>query len=271
MKGFRLLAPLLGLAAFVGCSSDNNGPSGTGSVVVKLTDAPSDDFQSATIYISKVTVIGSGGGEQTISSTKASFDLLTLQNGVTATLGTASVPTGTYTQIRLLVDSARVVLKAGLLFSDGTNTAKLTVPSGSESGLKVVISPPVSVTAGQTVLLIDFSIAQSFVLLGPRLSPNGVLFKPVLHATALDVAASISGTITPASSNATVYAIAGTDTVQTTTANTTTGAYTLSFLPPGTYIVAAKATGFTTATTAALILGNSQALTGVNLTLVATP
>src|SRR5437867_2173974 len=117
MKGFRLLAPLLGLAAFGACSSDNNGPSGTGTVVVKLTDAPSDDFQSATIYISSVSVIGSGGGEQTISSAKASFDLLTLQNGVTATLGSASVPTGTYSQIRLLVDSARVVLKAGLLFS----------------------------------------------------------------------------------------------------------------------------------------------------------
>jgi hypothetical protein len=273
--GIRQWASLLGFAAVAGVAacSDNNGPSGSGTVVVRLTDAPSDDLQSATIFVSEVSVKGSGvsASDEVISSTKASYDLLTLQNGVTATLGSATVPSGTYSQIRLVVDSARVVLKAGHTFADGSTTAKLTVPSGSESGLKVVISPPVTVTSGQTVLLIDFDISQSFVFQGPSSHPNGILFKPVLHATALDVAASISGTITPASSNATVYAIAGTDTVQTTSANTTTGAYTLSFLPPGTYVVAAKATGFAIAVSASLSLANSQTLTGVNLTLVATP
>lgn len=270
MKGIlRLLSPLLALAGAVACSNDS-GPSGTGTVEVRLTDAPSDYFESATIFVSQVTVKGSGASasDQVISNTKASYDLLTLQNGITTSLGSAAIPTGTYSQVRLLVDSARVVLKAGNTFSDGTTTAKLTVPSGSQTGLKVNLSPPVTVTAGQTVLLIDFDISQSFVFQGPPNHPNSVSFKPVLHATAMDVAASISGTITPANSNATVYAIAGTDTVQTTSANTTTGAYTLSFLPPGNYVVAATATGFQVSVSAALTLGNAQNLTGVNLVLL---
>src|SRR5689334_10679209 len=169
MKGMmRWMTPLLVLAAATACS-DNTGASGTGTVVVRLTDAPSDDLQSATIYVSQVTVKGSdvSADEQVVSSTKASYDLLTLQNGITATLGSVTVPTGTYSQIRLLVDSARVVLKTGHTFADGSTTAKLTVPSGSESGLKVNLSPAVDVTSGQTVLQIDFDITQSFVFQGP--------------------------------------------------------------------------------------------------------
>ena len=110
--------------------------------------------------------------------------------------------------------------------------------------------------------------SRSFVFQGPSGSPNGVSFKPVLHASVMNVAASISGTVTPLTSGATVYAISGTDTVQTAFANATTGTYTLSFLPPGTYVVAAKATGFQAAVSGSLTLGNSQALTGVNLLLV---
>jgi uncharacterized protein DUF4382/carboxypeptidase family protein len=269
MKGkamLRYLTPLLTLLYAAACS----GPSDTGTVTVRLSDAPSDDLQSATIYVSEVTVQGSGvsADEQVISSTKASYDLLTLQSGVTATLGSAEVPTGTYSQIRLLVDSARVVLKAGHTFADGTNTAKLTVPSGSQTGIKVNISPPVTVTSGETILVIDFDVSQSFVFQGPHDHPNSISFKPVLHATATDVAASISGTVTPLAVNAAVYAIQGTDTAATAFPSATTGAYTLRFLAPGTYTVAVKATGFQIAINAGVTVGNAEAKTGVNFVLV---
>lgn len=253
------------------CSSDNStGGSGTGTVEIRLTDAPSDDFQSATIFVSQVSLQpgDANASAVVVSSTKASFDLLTLQNGVTAELGQNAVPTGTYSQVRMIVDSARVVLKSGNTFSDGSTTAILKVPSGSESGLKINFGTPISVTAGQTVLLVDFDLSQSFVFQGPRSHPNSVLLKPVVHATALNVAASISGTITPSTSAAAVYAISGTDTVQTTFANATTGTYTLSGLPPGTYVVAAKATGFQVSVSASIVLTNAQNLTGIDLVLL---
>jgi hypothetical protein len=273
MKGMlRNLTPMLMLMGAIACS-DETGTSGTGTVVVRLTDAPSDNLESAVVFISEVSVKGgdASASDHVISSTKASFDLLTLQNGVMATLATATVPTGSYSQVRLLVDSARVVLKAGHTFADGSTTAKLTVPSGSETGLKVNFSPPVNVTEGQTVLLVDFDVSQSFVFQGPPDHPNSVSFKPVLHATAQDVAASISGTVTPVTANATVYAIAGTDTAATAFPNATTGAFTLQFLAPGTYVVAAKATGFAIAVSAAVSLGNAEAKTGINLVLVPAP
>jgi uncharacterized protein DUF4382/carboxypeptidase family protein len=269
MKGkgiFRYVTPLLTVLGAAACSD----PSDTGTVTVRLSDAPSDDLQSATVYISEVTVQGSGASaeEEVISSTKASFDLLTLQGGVTAALGTAEVPSGTYHQIRLLVDSARVVLKAGHTFTDGTNTAKLTVPSGSQTGIKVNISPPIQVTSGETVLVVDFDVSQSFVFQGPHDHPNSISFKPVIHATAIDVAASISGTVTPLAVNAAVYAIQGTDTAATAFPSATTGAYTLRFLAPGSYTVAVKATGFQIAISAGVTVGNAEAKTGVNFVLV---
>lgn len=272
----RRVAMWLGLLAGGGalaCSSDGSGPSTRGTVTVRLTDAPADDFQSATVFVSGVTLVGGGtsASGEVISEAKASFDLLALQNGVTATLGSASVPTGTYTQIRLVVDSARVVLAAGRTFADGSSSAVLRVPSGQETGIKVTFGPPVAVAEGETVLVVDFDVSRSFVFQGPRTSPNGVLFKPVLHAVAADVAASISGTVVPALASATVYAIAGTDTVATAFANPGSGAYTLRFLPPGSYVVAASATGFAVALSGTITLGAAENRTGVNLTLAASP
>ena len=256
---------LLLVAAACGSDSTPTNNTTTGTVVVRLTDAPSDDIQSATIFVSQVALLP---GPVILSSTKSSFNLLTLQNGVTVVLADFEVPTGSYTQLRLIVDSARVVLKDGKTFSDGSTTASLKVPSGSESGLKVNFSGPVAVTEGETVLLVDFDVSRSFVFQGPPARPNSVSFKPVLHASLMNVAASISGTVTPLTSGAALYAISGTDTVQTAFANATTGTYTLSFLPPGAYVVAAKATGFQVAVSAGITLGNSQNLTGVNLLLV---
>ena len=269
MRFLKYGTTLLPLLAALACG-DGSGPEGTGTVSVRIADAPSDDFQTAVVYISEISIKGSGTGatDQVITSAKQSFDLLTLQGGVTASAGSASVPTGTYSQIRLVVDSARVTLKSGHTFADGSTTAKLDVPSGSQTGIKVNFSPPVEVVEGETVLLVDFDLSQSFVFQGPHDHPNSVSFKPVIHATALDVAASISGTVTPVTANATVYAIQGTDTAATAFPNATTGAYTLRFLAPGTYVVAAKATGFQVAVSAAVTLGNAEAKTGVNLVLV---
>ncbi|HEX7023668.1 MAG TPA: DUF4382 domain-containing protein, partial [Gemmatimonadales bacterium] len=252
--------------------TSNTGPDGAHTVVVRLTDAPSDDFESATVFVSQVALLpsASAGSEVMLNDTEQSFDLLDLQNGVTTVLASASVPGGTYAQIRVKVDSAQVVLKSPNTFSDGSATATLKIPSGSQSGLKINISPPVTVNEDM-VLLVDFDASRSFVFQGPPDHPNSVLFKPVLHATVTDVAGSITGTVSPANSQAAVYAIVGTDTVQTTFANTTTGAFTLPFLPPATYIVAAKATGFQVALSAPVTVGNAESVTGINLILLPAP
>jgi hypothetical protein len=63
-----------------------------------------------------------------------------------------------------------------------------------------------------------------------------------------------------------LFAIQGTDTVGAAAADTTTGAYKIWFLPPGSYLVADVAVGFKT-DTQTVTVGVGQALTGVDFTL----
>lgn len=85
-------------------------------------------------------------GEQT------KFDLLTLQNGKTADLGIATLPSGKYGQIRIKLDAAEIVVKG--------ETVPLTVPSGMQSGLKIVGGFEV-VSGEQTAITVDFDAGLS--------------------------------------------------------------------------------------------------------------
>jgi hypothetical protein len=229
-----------------GC--DSSSAPGTGQVALLLTDSPIANVQSATVWISSVYLSGGANGSgprYTLTTSPASYDLLSLQGGVTAALGTATIPTGTYSQLRFVVDSARLTLAGGLTFPGGSSSAMLTVPSGMQTGIKVTFENPVQITPGQTILVADFDVSQSFVLTGPAAAPTGALFKPVIHATVQNVAASIAGTVTPASSQAKVYAIFNSsgDTLATALADATSGAYKLWYLTPGAYTVTAVGSG----------------------------
>jgi len=252
------------LAALFAVAACHEGPQ-LGHVSVRLTDAPNPGIASAVVWVSRVSLVG-GDAPVDISTTPAQYDLLSLQGGVTALLGSSLIPVGDYEQLRLVVDSARITLAGSATFSDGSNTRTLKVPSGMQSGIKVNFGGPVHVAPGQTTLVVDFDASRSFVFTGSGSSPTGALFKPVLHATAQDVAGSVSGVVTPDTAHTHLFAIAGaSDTVATTTADGT-GAYTLMFLPPGSYTIAASATGFTTATQPVTV-GAAQHVTGVNFTL----
>jgi len=269
MKSHHKMTGWVALTCAVAAAACTGSDPATGTLTVRLTDAPSPELQSAVVWVSSVYLIGGtdeAGPRITITDTPAEYDLMELTNGVTAHLGSADLPVGSYTQMRLVVDSAKVTLKAGTTFSDGSNTRSLTVPSGQQTGIKVNFSGPVEVRVGETILVVDFDVLRSFHSTGPPSNPNGMMFKPVLHATAQDVAASISGTVTPASSNATLYAVnsggSTPDTVATALADPLSGEYALRFLPPGTYDVSVLGTGLTG--TKNVTVGPGENKTGVN-------
>lgn len=255
---------IVALAAACGSTS----APGAGQLTVQLSDSPTPNVQTAYVAISRVYLIGGSdttGPRYTIDSTPHEvYNLLGFQNGITATLGSATIPVGTYSQMRIVVDSGIVVLSPGFRFSDGTTSKALSVPSGMETGVKVVLDTPIQVTPGQTVLVADFDVSRSFVLTGPPTLPVGAIFQPVIHATMEDVAASVAGTVTPASSQATLYAIftSNDDTVATALADSVSGAYKLWFLPPGAYTIAAVGTGLNGSKS--VTLGAAQDRTGVN-------
>jgi hypothetical protein len=283
----RLALVALGGLLILGCNevTDPAGPAGGGgtgggtggggggtpgipSIRVLLTDAPSDMMDSAVVYISQVYLQGGDGGRTVISDSAMSFDLLVLQNGVTAELADSAIPVGEYEQLRMIVDSARAVLKAPLTFRDGSTTASMRVPSGNTSGLKVKFDGPIVVDSGEVVVVIDFDVSRSFVFQGPPRAPRSVSLKPVIRGTYRDVAGSISGTVTPAGAKAQLFAIRnGNDTARTTFADTLTGAYTLQFMPPGTWTVAASADGYADEQVDNVMVGESQVVTGIDFTL----
>jgi hypothetical protein len=161
-------------------------------IEIRLTDAPADVIESAEVWISRVYL--QGGTDSTDaridlfndSEDPQSFDLLELQDGLFASLtDTVDVPAGNYAQLRIVVDSARITLVEGLTFTDGSTSKLLMMPSASTSGIKVQLAEPIDADAEElTIVLVDFDVAENFVIQGNPNSPagiHGILFTPVLH------------------------------------------------------------------------------------------
>ena len=118
---------------------------------------------------------------------------------------------------------------------DGVEHA-LNVPSGSESGLKILINSDLTEGIAYSVL-VDFDAAKSVVATGS----GKYNLKPVLKAITEALDGGVSGKIFPAELNVAVYAIADEDTLSTSYAvegnsdyflgGLTEGSYTISFDP----------------------------------------
>ncbi len=191
------------LAAMAACSSDSTSPA-RGTLAVQLTDAPFsiDSLSSVDVFVVRVdgrlaaadsAAADSGAtsdsaeahGWKTLASPNASVNLLAYQNGTVLGLGQADVAAGSYQGFRLVIDPSRssVTLKSGLVLT-GTSSPNISFPSGSRSGLKINLSSPIVVAANDTTtMVVDFDVDNSFVLRGNSLSQNGLLFKPVIHAS----------------------------------------------------------------------------------------
>lgn len=199
-----LAATLLVAAGVAACESGATAPQ-TAQVRVLLTDAPADMLDSAHVWISRVYLQGGGGtqpdtaaADSTAADSTASgrvdlfnnpvkpleYDLLTLRDSVTADVtGLVTVDAGSYQGLRFVVDSARVVLKDGYTFEDGTTSAVLKIPSGSTSGIKVKLKDIVMANDGETTTVtVDFNVDDNFVIQMNQQTGQvrKILFKPVL-------------------------------------------------------------------------------------------
>ncbi len=161
---------MIGMSDFTGSSDD----AGTARMQVLLVDSPFpfDLVDEVNVTISRVEL---RGGEKVVivMDEPRTFNLLELQNGVSAELGALEIPAGRYTQARLIVDDAVVLMNDGGAFD-------LKVPSGS---VRVMLDG-VEVEEGQDVsLTLDFDVDKSFVVQGNPNTPAGIkgfLLKPTV-------------------------------------------------------------------------------------------
>lgn len=191
---------------------------------VRLTDAPGN-FTAVNVDIQSVTVVTSHGKEITLNTKAGIYNLLNFQNGKDTLLATVGMDSCTIAQIRLILGSRNSVVVDSV-------TYPLTVPSGSTSGLKLLVNQHVGAGITYNVLL-DFDANSSIVKTG-----NGrYQLKPVIRTIDTAVSGSIKGLVIPSGVACTITATDSNNVSFSTNVDTLTGQFLLKGLPAGTYTV----------------------------------
>mgnify|MGYP006110659309 CR=1 FL=1 len=81
--------------------------SGTGTLEVRVTEAPDPSITAVYVTTSNIEVSAAGEGWITVIDEDITFELLALE-GVEAILGTAQLAAGKYTQVRLSVPQVEI-------------------------------------------------------------------------------------------------------------------------------------------------------------------
>jgi hypothetical protein len=229
MKAIRILSATMLLAAtsifLVYCSKEK----GNSRLTVYLTDAPAD-YDALNIDIKKVEIkVSSDQGDngwQELPVNAGIYNLLDFTNGMDTLLSTVELPAGKVSQLRLILGSNNTIVVNG-----ATQALPLETPSAQTSGLKFNIHADL-VEGVEYKLWIDFDAARSVVVTGN----NSYKLKPVLRTFTEATSGAIKGNVQPAAAQATVSAIAGTDTLSAIP-DAVTGNYLIRGVPAGSWKV----------------------------------
>ena len=166
----------------------------TGILSIAITDAAVENVDVVNVRFTGVTLKPqSGESMEFVFDTPLDIDLLTLQNGNTAELlGDTVVPVGPYNWIRLAVEAEfDNVFDSYAILSDTQEQVELRVPSGSQSGLKLVSG--FTVTADQsTNIVVDWDLRMA--LTAPQGQP-GLFLRPALRVTDMSSYGTLEGTV----------------------------------------------------------------------------
>jgi len=188
------VAPFLVLTA-CGGGSGEVAVEPTGIINIAITDATVDDVTNVYVQFSGVTLKPQSGDKiEILFDTPKVFDLLTLSGGMTAELlPDTRVPAGSYNWIRLAVNAEfDNVFDSYAMLPLGE--VELRVPSGSQSGLKLVSG--FTVTQNQsTNIVIDWDLRKA--LSDPAGQP-GLQLRPALRVTNMAAYGTLNGTVAEA-------------------------------------------------------------------------
>lgn len=218
-----LAASLVTLVACGGSSNDNSAGSNEGRLSLNVTDAPIDSAAQVVVEFSGVSLKPADGEalEFTFDEPK-SIDLLSLQGSASESLLTdETVPAGDYEWIRLAVNAEHDGVTDSYLELDDGTIQELRVPSGSQTGLKLVSGFTV-VAGGTANFTIDFDLRKSVVMPGGQ---AGAFLKPALRLIDNAAVGTIAGQVDaevlvdqcadPANQTGSVYVYSGADVTPT--------------------------------------------------------
>ncbi|MBS3913858.1 MAG: DUF4382 domain-containing protein [Bacteroidetes bacterium] len=165
----QILAAVVATFSIAACNKTIDGA----KMHVRMTDAPAI-FQQVNVDVRQVSIhytdsTTASGGWVNLNTNAGIYDLLTLQNDVTATIaGDSLLPLGQVDQMRLLLGDSNYVMVDSVL-------VPLKVPSGSQTGIKFNLNTELKTNADVDVV-VDFDAGKSIVIQG-----NGsYLLKPVI-------------------------------------------------------------------------------------------
>src|SRR6266704_2105307 len=253
----RLPLALLAVASIaVGCYKDDRGPlSPTRAkpmAKVLLTDDPFpfDSVQSVQVYVISIAVsthpdTGTSADSMrwvTVAAPHRQLDLLTLQQGLTDSLGAGPVTADQYKAVLVTIN---VDSSAGIRYKNGSPAVVRWNGSGQES-YGVFVQAPITIPDTGAVIVIDFDVGRSFAY--NQLGDGAFDFFPAIRAVNRGATGNIAGTVIydtsggPAGpvADATVSAWGGGPNnwyILSTGKTDAAGHYRLAYLLPGTYIV----------------------------------
>ena len=146
---------IVSVSAFVliACQKDATNDSGSTTLKVRLTDAPINaDSVNVDIRQVRVNFRQDSTGWVDLNTNAGIYDLLGLQNGVDTLLAVGTIPSNSVKEIRFVLGTANTIVVNGVSYP-------LTIPSGSESGLKLKINKTLNGPIDS--ILIDFDAALS--------------------------------------------------------------------------------------------------------------
>lgn len=262
-----LVVSILTFYACGGSSGGGGDSGGTGTVGLSLTDSSIDGLKAVYVTIDQVQV-HTGGNENsssswtTVADPGQTYNLCELVNGVREELGLASLESGRYTQMRLIIgrnaDSGINILSrphpfANYVIDETDVPHELKVPSGFNTGFKIVQGFVINADE-TTELILDFDALRSVVMAGKS---GKWLLKPTVRIRELEDYAILAGTvddtddppesITGAMVTAQEYDASEVDEADKVTIKTGTLTDSLGyqlFIEPGTYNFVVYAEGF---------------------------
>ena len=161
------------LAVMAGCSSGGGGSGdGTGTLTLGLTDGPVEGAQNVVVAFTGIELKPQGGPAMDpivmdaescdnfdAATGTCSIDLLDLVGTQRRQVFSGKLPAGHYEWVRLMVAAERNVMDSYINTLDGKQCS-LWIPSGSETGLKVVSG--ITITAnGVSDYTLDFDVRKS--------------------------------------------------------------------------------------------------------------